>query len=39
MSVLMFFGKAVNFLNTFVNPIGLDAIHWKYYIVYVARVS
>ncbi|KAL4885195.1 general substrate transporter [Aspergillus karnatakaensis] len=34
-SVLMFCGKAANFINTFVNPIGLDAIGWKYYIVYV----
>lgn len=34
-SVLMFFGKAANFVNTFVNPIGLSALGWKYYIVYV----
>ncbi|KAL4874017.1 hypothetical protein BDV12DRAFT_191887 [Aspergillus spectabilis] len=34
-SVLMFCGKAANFVNAFVNPIGLDAIGWKYYIVYV----
>lgn len=34
-SVLMFFGKVANFLNTFVNPIGLEALSWKYYAVYV----
>lgn len=35
MSVLMFFGKSATFVNAFVNPIGLKAISWKYYIVYV----
>ncbi|KAL3456426.1 general substrate transporter [Aspergillus heterothallicus] len=34
-SVLMFSGKAANFINAFVNPIGLDAIGWHYYLVYV----
>lgn len=34
-SVLMFFGKSANFINALVNPIGLAAIGWKYYIVYV----
>ncbi|KAJ5644257.1 uncharacterized protein N7484_006764 [Penicillium longicatenatum] len=34
-TVLMFFGKAANFVNAFVNPIGLSAIGWKYYLVYV----
>ncbi|KAH8673293.1 general substrate transporter [Xylariales sp. PMI_506] len=34
-SVLMFFGKVANFVNTFVNPIGLEALSWKYYGVYV----
>ncbi|KAJ5652988.1 hypothetical protein N7507_010414 [Penicillium longicatenatum] len=34
-SILMFFGKAANFINTFVNPIGLEAIGWKLYAVYV----
>lgn len=34
-AVLMFFGKAANFVNGFVNPIGLKAIGWKYYLVYV----
>lgn len=34
-SVLMFFGKAANFVNAFVNPIGLQSIGWKFYLVYV----
>ncbi|KAL3491547.1 general substrate transporter [Aspergillus germanicus] len=34
-SVLMFCGKAANFVNALVNPIGLEAIGWKYYLVYV----
>jgi hypothetical protein len=34
-SVLMFFGKGANFINILVNPIGLAALGWKYYIVYV----
>lgn len=35
-SVLMFFGKAAAFINILVNPIGLQALSWKYYNVYVA---
>jgi MFS family permease len=35
-SVLMFVGKAANFVNAMVNPVGLAAIGWKYYFVYVA---
>jgi len=34
-TVLMFFSKAANFVNSFVNPIGLQAIGWKFYLVYV----
>ncbi|KAH8658182.1 general substrate transporter [Xylariales sp. PMI_506] len=34
-SLLMFVGKGSAFINTFVNPIGLQAIGWKYYGVYV----
>ncbi|KAF7552854.1 hypothetical protein G7Z17_g4031 [Cylindrodendrum hubeiense] len=34
-SILMFFGKASNFINVLVNPIGLQAIGWKFYLVYV----
>lgn len=35
MSILMFFGKGSIFVNTFVNPIGLESIQWKFYIVYI----
>ena len=34
-SALMFFGKGGNFINALVNPIGLVAMGWKYYIVCV----
>lgn len=34
-SLLMFFSKASNFVNILVNPIGLEAVGWKYYLVYV----
>jgi hypothetical protein len=34
-SILMFAGKSTNFVNSFLNPIGLEALGWKYYIVYV----
>jgi hypothetical protein len=34
-SLLMFFGKASNFLNILVNPIGLQSLAWKFYFVYV----
>lgn len=34
-SVLMFFNKGSSFLNAFVNPIGLQALGWRYYAVYV----
>jgi hypothetical protein len=27
-------GRAATFINTFVNPIGLDTIKWRYYIWY-----
>lgn len=39
MSVLMFFGKSALFVNAFVNPIGLKAIGWKYFLVYVGWLS
>jgi hypothetical protein len=29
-----FWGRAATFINTFVNPIGLDNISWRYYIWY-----
>ncbi|KAK2474602.1 hypothetical protein H9L39_14562 [Fusarium oxysporum f. sp. albedinis] len=38
-SVLMFFGKASNFINTMVNPIGLQALAWQFYFVYVAWLA
>lgn len=38
-SLLMFFGKASNFINILVNPIGLQALKWKFYFVYVAWLS
>ncbi|QGI70416.1 hypothetical protein CEK26_002749 [Fusarium fujikuroi] len=38
-SLLMFFGKASNFINTMVNPIGLQALAWKFYFVYVAWLA
>jgi hypothetical protein len=37
--ILMFCGKSANFINAFVNPIGLKAIGWKYYFVYVAWLA
>lgn len=36
LSILVFFTKAVSFFNQFVNPIGMDSLGWKYYLVYVA---
>ncbi|OLN85351.1 Lactose permease 31 [Colletotrichum chlorophyti] len=27
------------FINTFVNPIALEAIHWKYYIVFIVMLT
>ncbi|KAM0335753.1 hypothetical protein ACHAQA_000803 [Verticillium albo-atrum] len=34
-SILVFTNKAALFFNQFVNPIGMDALGWKYYLVYV----
>jgi len=34
-----FFGRGAAFFATFVNPIGLDAILWKYLLVYVCWVA
>ncbi|KAL3466373.1 general substrate transporter [Aspergillus heterothallicus] len=36
MSILIFTNKAALFFNQFVNPIGMDDLGWKYYLVYVA---
>ena len=35
LSILVFFNKAALFFNQFVNPIGLDDLGWRYYMVYV----
>ncbi|KAF2096479.1 general substrate transporter [Rhizodiscina lignyota] len=35
MGVLVFSNKLALFLNQFVNPIGMDSLGWKYYLVYV----
>ncbi|KAK1690068.1 general substrate transporter [Colletotrichum godetiae] len=36
LSILVFANKAASFFNQFVNPIGMDSLGWKYYLVYVA---
>lgn len=35
LSILIFANKAALFFNQFVNPIGMDSLGWKYYLVYV----
>ncbi|RSM01339.1 hypothetical protein CEP52_008591 [Fusarium oligoseptatum] len=35
LSILVLTTKAASFFNQFVNPIGMDTLGWKYYIVYV----
>ncbi|KAI9150116.1 Lactose permease [Paramyrothecium foliicola] len=35
LSILVFSTKAASFFNQFVNPIGMDRLGWKYYLVYV----
>ncbi|KAE9374970.1 general substrate transporter [Stipitochalara longipes BDJ] len=37
-SILVFTNKCALFFNQFVNPIGLDALGWKYYLVYVGWI-
>ncbi|KAL8366829.1 hypothetical protein RB599_011243, partial [Gaeumannomyces hyphopodioides] len=39
MSVLVFVNKASLFFNQFVNPIGMDNLGWKYYIVYIVWIA
>ncbi|KFZ01877.1 hypothetical protein V500_00581 [Pseudogymnoascus sp. VKM F-4518 (FW-2643)] len=34
-ALLQFFNRGSTAFNSFVNPIGLDALKWKYYLVYV----
>jgi hypothetical protein len=38
MSVLVFSNKLALLFNQFVNPIGMDNLGWKYYLVYVGRL-
>ncbi|KAF7554990.1 hypothetical protein G7Z17_g2529 [Cylindrodendrum hubeiense] len=35
LSIMVFSTKAASFFNQFVNPIGMDNLGWKYYLVYV----
>ena len=34
-ALTQFFTRGATAFNAFVNPIGLDSIHWKFYLVYV----
>lgn len=38
LSILVFSTKAASFFNQFVNPIGMDSLGWKYYLVYVVWI-
>ncbi|KAI9050009.1 hypothetical protein LZ554_006154 [Drepanopeziza brunnea f. sp. 'monogermtubi'] len=38
-ALFQFFGRGANFFSTFVNPIALDAIAWKYLIVFSCWVA
>lgn len=38
LSILVFSTKAASFFNQFVNPIGMDSLGWKYYLVYVGWI-
>ncbi|KAH8818195.1 lactose permease [Hyaloscypha sp. PMI_1271] len=38
-SVEQFFGRAAGFFSTYVNPIALKAITWKYFAVYVGWIA
>lgn len=39
MAVVMFFNAACAMINTFVNPIALGNMAWRYYIVYIALLT
>ncbi|XBW35888.1 hypothetical protein QEN19_001463 [Hanseniaspora menglaensis] len=39
LSLWNFFQSVVMIYNGFVNPIAMDAIHWKYYLVYVCILA
>jgi hypothetical protein len=38
MSILVFANKTALMFNQFVNPIGMDSLGWKYYLVYVVWI-
>ncbi|OQO05427.1 hypothetical protein B0A48_09196 [Cryoendolithus antarcticus] len=38
-AIFQFFGRGAGFFNTFVNPIGLDNIGWKYLITYCCWIA
>nr|RBR01163.1 hypothetical protein FVER53263_10667 [Fusarium verticillioides] len=35
LSILVFSTKAASFFDQFVNPVGMNSLGWKYYLVYV----
>lgn len=37
-AILQFFTRGSSAFNSFVNPIGMDDLKWKYYLVYVVGV-
>jgi MFS family permease len=37
-ALLQFFTRGSTAFNSFVNPIGMDALQWKYYLVYVVCI-
>lgn len=38
-AITQFFSRGGNAFNLFVNPLGLDSIQWKYYLVFVAWLA
>lgn len=38
-AIFQFFGRGAGFFSTFVNPIGLDNISWRYLVVYCCWIS
>jgi hypothetical protein len=38
LALFQFFGRGASFFGTFVNPIGIAAINWKYLLVYVCWI-
>ncbi|KAF8464659.1 general substrate transporter [Kalaharituber pfeilii] len=39
MAVMFFFVNVALFFNNYVNPVAMDAINWRYYIVYVVWLA